>query len=495
MTFATFPAFLAELARRGDLVRITRPVDPVLEVTEICDRCVKRNGPALLFERPVGAAMPLAINAFGALRRVNLALGVDSLDDLAAQIERLVTLPQTMGKLSLADKLRLGWEALGVAKTLKPRTVQWARCQEVVKRGDEARLSELPVLWCWPQDGGRFITLPQVFTRDLRTGARNCGMYRMQVFDDHTTGMHWHLHKGSSRSYQDYEARGQRMEVAVALGGDPVLTYCATAPLPDGIDEMMLAGFIRKEPVELVQCQTVDLQVPASAEIVLEGYVAPDERRREGPFGDHTGFYSLADDYPVFHLTAITHCADPVYPTIVVGKPPMEDTFLGRATERIFLPLVKITTPEVVDLAMPMAGVFHNCVVVSIDKRYPMHARKICYAIWGTGQLMFSKFVIVVDRHVNVHDEQEVMFHLWNSVDPRRDTFCVDGPLDVLDHTCPQPAWGSKMGIDATKKWPSEGFARDWPDEIEMSAEVTARVDAMWADLGLDLAPQPWELR
>ncbi|MCC7491841.1 MAG: menaquinone biosynthesis decarboxylase [Fimbriimonadaceae bacterium] len=494
MSFATFPDFLHELERLGELRRIRAEVDPVLEITAIADRCVKRHGPALLFENVKGSRLPVAINTFASLRRICLALGVESLDSIGAEIERLVTLPQTVGKLGLGDKLRLGFEALGLLPKLKPRIVGKGRCQEVVRLGSDARLSELPVLQCWPQDGGRFITLPLVFTRDRRSGARNCGMYRMQVYDDQTTGMHWHLHKGSSRSYQDYEASGEKMEVAVALGGDPVLTYCATAPLPDGFDEMMLAGFLRKQAVEMVPCKTVDLQVPASAEIILEGYVAPGERRREGPFGDHTGFYSLADDYPVFHLTALTHTAQPLYPTIVVGKPPMEDTWLGRATERIFLPLLKLTMPEVVDYAMPLAGVFHNCVVVSIDKRYPQHARKICYAIWGTGQMMFTKFIVVVDQHVNVHDEQEVMWHVWNSVDPRRDTFVVDGPLDVLDHTCPQPAWGSKMGIDATTKWASEGFAREWPAEIAMSPEVEARVQALWPQLGLDLAPAPWEL-
>jgi len=418
---------------------------------------------------------------------------VDSLDDLGRQIQELVALPQALPKMTLSDKLKAGFEALGLLPKLKPR---WSppRAARRSAAGRRHQAERTPVLQCWPQDGGRFITLPLVFTRDRRTGSRNCGMYRMQVYDDRTTGMHWHLHKGSSRSYQDYEAAGERMEVAVALGGDPILTYSATAPLPDGIDEMMLAGFLRRKSVEMVTCRTVDLEVPASAEFVLEGYVEPGERRREGPFGDHTGFYSLADDYPVFHCTALTHCQSPVYPTIIVGKPPMEDTWLGRATERIFLPLVKVTMPEIVDFAMPLAGVFHNCVVVSIDKRYPLHARKICYAIWGTGQLMFSKFIIVVDQHVDVHDEQEVMFHVWNSVDPRRDTFVVDGPLDALDHTCPQPAWGSKMGIDATKKWPSEGFQREWPDELGMSAEVVAKVDAMWGELGLDLPRQPWEL-
>ncbi|MBI2302822.1 MAG: menaquinone biosynthesis decarboxylase, partial [Armatimonadetes bacterium] len=445
---------------------------------------VKRGGPALLFERCTGSPYPVAINTFGSTARVNLAFGVDSLDDLAAEIEKLIALPQALGRMSLGEKLRAGWEALGLLPKLKPRTVGRGRCQAVVHTGD-ADLTKLPILHCWPQDGGRFITLPLVFTRDRKTGARNCGMYRLQLYDERTTGMHWHLHKGTSRSYQDYEAAGARMEVAVALGGDPILTYAATAPLPDGVDEMMLAGFIGKRAVEMVRCKTVDLEVPASAEFVLEGYVEPGERRREGPFGDHTGFYSLADDYPVFHLTALTHADPPVYPSIVVGRPPMEDTYLGWATVRLFLPLIRVTMPEVVDVAMPLAGVFHNCVVVSIDKRYPMHARKVCYAIWGTGQMMLSKFIVVVDRHVNVHDEQEVMWHVWNSVDPRRDTFVVDGPLDALDHTCPQPAWGSKMGIDATQKWPSEGFAREWPDEIVMAPEVEERVTAMWGSLGL----------
>ncbi len=494
MRFNTWREFLTELEQRGDLVRIAREVDPVLEITAIADRCVKRDGPALLFERPKGSDIPVAINTFAAKRRMHLALGVEQVDEIAARIEKLLTLPQALGRMSLGEKLRAGLDALGLLPKLRPKLVGRGRCQEVVRQGDEVDLTTLPVLHCWPQDGGRFITLPLVFTRDRRTGARNCGMYRLQVYDCNTTGMHWHLHKGTSRSYQDYEAAGERMEVAVALGGEPHLTYCATAPLPDGIDEMMLAGFIAERPVEMVRCKTVDLEVPANAEIVLEGYVEPGERRREGPFGDHTGFYSLADDYPVFHVTALTHCAEPLYPTIVVGKPPMEDTFLGWATGRIFLPLIKLTVPEVVDLAMPLAGVFHNCVVVSIDKRYPMHARKVCYAVWGTGQLALSKFVIVVDQQVDVHDEQAVMFHVWNSVDPRRDTFCVDGPLDALDHTCPQPAWGSKMGIDATKKWPGEGFARDWPDEIDMSPEVTERVEAMWSELGLELGRLPWEL-
>ena len=486
MTYPNFRAFVDDLERRGELTRVSRPVDPVLEITEIADRCVKRGGPALLFERPVGSDIPVAINTYASWKRMGLALGAESMDEIAERIRKLVHLPQALPRMTLGEKLSAGWEALGLLPKLKPRLVKSGRCQEIVET-ERPNLLELPVLWCWPEDGGRFITLPLVFTKDRKTGARNVGMYRLQVFDERTTGMHWHFHKESSRRYQDYEASGERMQVAVALGGDPTLTYCATAPLPDGIDEMMLAGFLRGAPVEMVQCKTVDLQVPASAEIVLEGYVEPGERRREGPFGDHTGFYSLADDYPVFHLTAITRAADAIYPCTVVGKPPMEDTYLGGATERIFLPLIQMVMPEIRDMAMPLAGVFHNCVVVSIDKRYPLHARKICYAIWGTGQLMFSKFVIVVDHHVDVHNEQEVMWHVWNSVDPRRDTFVVDGPLDALDHTCPRPCWGSKMGIDATRKWASEGFEREWPNEIDMSADIKARVDGFWSELGIDL--------
>ncbi len=484
MSYPDFPAFVADLERRGELVRVKEPVDPVLEMTEVADRCVKRGGPALLFENPVGSQFPVALNTFASPERTALALGVESVEEIAARIRALVSLPQALPTMSVGEKLRAGWEALGLLPKIKPKIVRTGRCQQVVET-QNINLHELPILHCWPQDGGRFITLPLVFTKDRVTGGRNVGMYRLQVFDERTTGMHWHFHKESSRRYQDYEAAGERMEVAVAIGGDPVLTYCATAPLPEGIDEMMLAGFINESAVPLVQCKTVDLQVPASAEFVLEGYVEPGERRREGPFGDHTGFYSLADDYPVFHLTALTRAADAMYPTIIVGKPPMEDTFLGEATVRLFLPLMQMVMPEIVDVALPRAGVFHNCVVVSIDKRYPMHARKICYSLWGTGQMMFAKYIIVVDKHVNVQDEQEVMFHLWNSVDPRRDTFIVDGPLDVLDHTCAQPGWGAKMGLDATAKWASEGFTREWPDEITMSAEVKQRVDSLWSKLGL----------
>jgi 4-hydroxy-3-polyprenylbenzoate decarboxylase len=482
MAYDTLQDFIRLLDEQHELKRITYPVDPVLEISEITDRVVKSGGPALLFENPKGSDVPVLINTFGSEKRMALALGVERIDDLAGELAELLKLEVPPG---LVDKLKLAGKALRIAPHLQPKVVSSGICQEVVHHGEQADLNRFPILQCWPQDGGRFITLPLVFTRHPLTGKRNVGMYRMHVYDARTTGMHWHLHKGSSEQYQTYEELGRRMEVAVALGGDPVLTYAATAPLPPDIDEMMFAGFIRKKAVELVRCQTIDLEVPAHAEIVIEGYVDPGERRLEGPFGDHTGFYSLAEEYPVFHVTALTHRRAPVYPTIIVGKPPMEDTYLGKATERLFLPLIRLVLPEIVDLNMPLEGVFHNCVMVSIKKRYPGHARKVCYGMWGLGQLMFSKFIIVVDAHVDVQNVSEVMFHVWNSVDPRRDTFIVEGPLDALDHASPLLRYGSKMGLDATKKWPSEGHLRDWPDEIDMSPEVQRRIDEIWRELGL----------
>ncbi|HIE51493.1 MAG TPA: menaquinone biosynthesis decarboxylase [Armatimonadetes bacterium] len=481
MSYDTLQDFVAELERRGELKRIARPVDPVLEITEIACRVVKAGGPALLFEQPKGSEVPVLINLFGSERRMALALGVERVEEVAEEIAALLKpeVPPTWG-----GKLRRLGQIISHARHLQPQLVKAGVCQEVVHT-DGADLLEFPILQCWPQDGGRFITLPVVFTKHPVTGQRNVGVYRMQVYDGKTTGMHWHLHKGGSHQYQDYETLNRRMEVAVALGGDPAIIYAATAPLPLNVDELLLAGFLRRRRVELVKCKTVDLEVPAGAEIVLEGYVEPHERRLEGPFGDHTGFYSPPEEYPVFHLTAITHRRNPLYPAIVVGRPPMEDTFLGKATERIFLPLIKLTLPEIVDLNLPLEGVFHNCVMVSIDKRYPGHARKVCYALWGLGQMMFAKFIIVVDKQVNVRDEAEVLFYLWNNVDPRRDTFLVDGPVDALDHSAPRPRYGSKMGIDATRKWPEEGHDRPWPEEIRMSEEVRQRVEEMWGELGL----------
>jgi 4-hydroxy-3-polyprenylbenzoate decarboxylase len=365
-----------------------------------------------------------------------------------------------------------------------PKLVRGAPCQEVVHR-DDASLDIFPILQCWPGDGGRYLTLPITFTKDPETGLRNTGMYRLQVFDSRTTGMHWHMHKNGAENYRKHRLMDKRMEVAVALGGDPAITYSATAPLPPGFDEMLFAGFLRQQPVEMVKCLTIDLEVPAGAEIILEGYVDLDEKRLEGPFGDHTGYYSLADWYPVFHVQCITHRRDAIYPATVVGKPPMEDCFMAKATERIFLPAIRLTLPEVVDYNLPLEGVFHNCAVVAIDKQYPGQAKKVMCAIWGMGQMMFTKMVIVVDSHVNVHDMSEVWWRVYNNVDPKRDFMFVDGPLEVLDHASSYPAYGSKVGIDATKKWPGEGYSREWPDEIEMSREIKDMVTSRWAEYGL----------
>ncbi len=349
---------------------------------------------------------------------------------------------------------------------------------------DNPSLDIFPILKTWPLDGGRFITLPMVFTKDPETGVRNCGMYRMQVYDERTTGMHWHMHKDGARHYRKAEAMGRRLEVAVCIGSDPATMYSATAPLPEGIDEMLFAGFLRQEPVELVRCETVDLEVPANAEIVLEGYCEPYERRIEGPFGDHTGYYSLQDEFPVFHITCITHRRDAIYPATIVGKPPMEDCFIAKATERIFLPLIKKQLPEIVDMNLPIEGVFHNIAIVSIDKRYPGHARKVMYALWGMGQMSFTKIIIVMDKDVNVQDLSEVLWRIGNNVDPKRDVVIVEGPLDVLEHASQIPAYGGKLGIDATKKWPSEGFTRPWPPDIKMSEEIVRLVTERWKEYG-----------
>ena len=348
-------------------------------------------------------------------------------------------------------------------------------------------LDDIPILKCWPQDGGPFVTLPLVFTKNPATDKRNVGMYRLQKYDSKTTGMHWHIHKNGAENYRDAKARGMnRLEAAVAIGTDPVLTYAATAPLPRDIDEMVFAGFLRHKSVEMVKCKTVDIEVPATSEIVLEGYVDVDEKRREGPFGDHTGYYSLADDYPVFHITCITHRKNPIYAATVVGRPPMEDCYIAKATERIFLPLLQQMIPEIVDINLPLTGVFHNCAMVSIKKSYPQQAKKVMQAIWGMGQMMFTKMIIVVDEHVDVQDEKEVWWRVFNNIDARHDLVFVDGPLDVLDHSSPMPKWGTKLGIDATKTWPEEGHTREWPDEITMTDEIKERVTKRWKEFGFE---------
>lgn len=480
MAYSDLQDFTKTLDSKGLLKRINASVSPYLEITEVADRVMKSGGPALLFEKPTGSDIPVLINAMGSEERMALALGVQSIDDIGAEIEDLlkVDVPDTLiGKLMMLPKY-------GRIATYLPKTVKSGVCQEVVKTGD-ATLDELPILHCWPGDGGRFITLPMVFSKDPHTGVRNVGMYRMHVYDGRTTGMHWHPNKVGARHYAEYERLGKRMELAVALGGDPALTYAATAPLPEDFDEMIFAGFLRKKSVEMVQCKTVDLEVPASAEIVIEGYVDPHERRMEGPFGDHTGYYSLADEFPVFHVTCITRRKSPIYPATIVGRPPMEDCFMAKATERIFLPLIKMQLPEIVDMNLPIEGVFHNLAIVSIKKRYPGHARKVMHAIWGLGQMAFTKIIVVVDDEVNVQDMQEVLWRLGNNIDPQRDIEFVTGPVDILDHAARLSGYGGKMGIDATKKLPSEGFTREWPDEIRMTPEVVKKIDDLWSELGL----------
>ncbi|MHB1001396.1 MAG: menaquinone biosynthesis decarboxylase [Armatimonadota bacterium] len=480
MAYKDLQDFISHLEKNGQLKRISIPVDPVLEITEIADRTMKHDGPALLFENPVGSSIPVLINAMGSERRMAMALGVNNISEIADEISDLVKLevPDTLiGKLMMLPKY-------GKLATYMPKTVKSAACQEIVQTGD-ASLFDLPILHCWPGDGGRFVTLPMVFTKDPHTGIRNVGMYRMHVYDEKTTGMHWHPHKVGARHYAEYERLGRRMELAVALGGDPALTFSASAPLPEDIDEMIFAGFLRKSSVDMVKCKTIDIEVPADSEIIIEGYVDPLERRVEGPFGDHTGYYSLSAEFPVFHVTAITHRKSPVYPATIVGRPPMEDCFMAKAIEQIFLPLIKLQLPEIVDLSLPIEGVFHNMAFVSIRKRYPGHARKIMHAIWGLGQMMFTKMIIVVDEHVNVHDMSEVLWRLGNNIDPQRDIEFVKGPVDILDHASRLFGYGSKMGIDATKKLPGEGFDREWPDEIRMSPDVVKRIDDLWSKLGL----------
>ena len=478
--------FIAALERRGLLKRIRTQVDCELEITEITDRVSKMEGNknvALLFENVKGYDMPVLMNAFGSMERMAIALGVNEVDDIANRIREILRLPyiSVQNKLDLVKIIPQAKKAINF-----PKYVKKAPCQEVIIK-DRPDIEKFPILKCWPDDGGRFITLPLVFTKNPKTGKRNVGMYRLQVYDGQTTGMHWHIHKNGAENFRAHKELGKdRIEVAVAIGGDPVLTYTATAPLPRDVDEMVFAGLLREKAVEMVKCVTVDVEVPAHSEIILEGYVKLDELRREGPFGDHTGYYSLADDYPVFHITCITHRKNPIYPSTIVGKPPMEDCYIAKATERIFLPFLQEQIPEICDINLPLTGVFHNCAMVSIKKTYPQQAKKVMHAIWGMGQMMFTKMIIIVDSHVNVQDENEVWWRVFNNIDARRDIVMVDGPLDVLDHSSPTPNWGTKVGIDATKTWPSEGHTREWPDEIVMSDDIKKMVDLKWKDLGLE---------
>src|SRR4051812_992832 len=471
--------WIALLEREGELVRVAVEVDPHLEVTEIVDRTVRAGGPALLFERPKGAQHPLLINQFGTERRMCLAFGVDALDDVAARLAELLELQPPEG---LAAKVR-GLKTLKSIADSRPRVVKRGASQDVVLRGEEIDLGKLPVQTCWPGDAAPFITLPAVITRDPRNGQRNVGMYRMQVLGPRATAMHWQIHKDGRA---DYLFSDSRMEIAVALGLDPVTAYSASAPLPKHIDELMFAGFLRGEAVELVKGVSVDLEVPANAEIVLEGYVEKGELTEEGPFGGHTGYYTPPEPFPVFHVTALTMRRGAIYPSIVVGKPPQEDAWLGKATERIFLPAIKATVPEIVDYDLPVAGAFHNCCIVSIRKAFPGHAQKVMHAIWGLGMLSLTKAVVVVDEWVDVHDYEEVFFRVGANVDPKRDVLISEGPLDHLDHAPTLQFYGGKLGIDATHKGPAEG-AREWPPEIEMSEEIRRRVDERWAEYGIPL--------
>ncbi len=479
MAYKDLRDFIRVLEEQGELKRITVEVDPDLEIAEIADRMMKSGGPALLFENVKGSKIPLVINLFGSQKRMNLALEVDNIDIIG---QRILDIIEPEMPSNLIQKIKMLPKLKRLADFI-PKTVTRAPCQEVVNT-ESPSLDALPILKSWPDDGGKFITFPLVFTKNPNSGIRNCGMYRMHVYDETTTGMHWHIHKHGAKHYRVSEGNDAPLPVAVALGGDPAVIYSATAPLPDDVDEMMFAGFLRGACVEMVKCKTIDLEVPANADIVLEGYVNPSERRTEGPFGDHTGYYSLKAKYPVFHITAITMRKEPVYPCTIVGKPAMEDCFMGKATERIFLPLLRKTLPEIVDINLPLEGIFHNFIFISIDKCYPGQAQKVMHAVWGTGQMMFIKFVVILDKHVNIQDLSEVIWRIGNNVDPKRDITVVKGPVDALDHVSELPHLGAKMGIDATKKGPSDGHFREWPDDIVMPDWIKNLVDSKWKEYG-----------
>ncbi len=491
MPFDGLDAFLSHLESEGELVRVRRPVDAHLEVAEIADRVMKSGGPALLFEHVIRdgrkSAFPVLINSYGSKKRMAMALSTDDIERHATAIAELVTTRSPANARELAE---LALKLPDLAH-VPPRSVSKAACQEVVHTGDAIDLTALPVLTSWPEDGGPFITLPNVITKDPDSGARNIGMYRMQCIDKRTTAMHWQIHKTGARHFRRAKELGKKLEVAVALGGDPALTYAATAPLPDGIDEWMFAGFLRKKSINTVKCKTVDLEVPACADFVLEGYVDPNEELfDEGPFGDHTGYYTPVDKFPRFHITAITHRKNAVFPATLVGPPPMEDAWLGKATERLFLPLLRMLFPEVVDMHLPVEGAFHNLVLVSIKKQYPFHASRIAHGLWGAGQMMFSKVICVVDHDVNVQNPGEVAWRLLANLDPKRDVSFVDGPIDQLDHGANQALFGGKMAIDGTRKWPEEGYKREWPEVCVIPADVKQKVDSYWKELGLD-GPRP----
>src|SRR5436190_624821 len=496
MAYSSFRQFVDALDKAGELTRVSVPVETDLLISEQANREMKSagGGKELLFEKPTidgkASQFPVAINTMGSQRRMAMALQVDSVEDLAQEIQLIL-------KAKPPTDLREGWSLLKQGIHLlhaRPKHAKEGACQEVVHRfaerptsnvqrptsnSEKLTLFDLPILKCWPKDGGRFITLPNVHTRDPQTGARNVGCYRMQVYDERTTGMHWQVHKVGARHGKRYYERGERMPVAVTLGGDPVYTFAATAPLPDGLDELLFAGFLRRKSIELVRCKTIDLEVPADVDFVLEGYVQPNELRPEGPFGDHTGYYTAIEDYPVFHLTAITHRRDAIYPTTIVGKPPMEDYYIGDACVRILLPVFKMNFPEIVDMTLPAEGVFHNLVFVSIRKQYPYQAFKVMHGLWGMGQMMFSKYIIAVDEDCDVHNTSEVLFRLCANTDPERDSTIIRNPSDSLDHAPTSQNIGSHMGFDATRKLPGENYHRTWPELLKMTDEAQALVDAL----------------
>ena len=490
MAYRSFRDFVDELDRSQELIRVREPVATELEITEVADRQMKAagGGKALLFESPTiqsrESGFPVAINTMGSARRMALALGLGSVDELAHQMQLIL-------KAKPPTSMSEGWTLLRQGIDLlhaRPKRIGDGPCKEVIHRFEKNTgfsLDDLPILRCWPKDGGRFITLPNVYTGDPDTGQRNVGVYRMQVFDRCTTGMHWQVHKVGARHGKRYYERNEPMPVAVCLGGDPAYTFAATAPLPDGLDEILFAGFVRKKSVELVKCETSDLEVPADVDFVLEGFVQPGELREEGPFGDHTGFYTPLDKYPVFHLTAITHRREAIYPATIVGVPPMEDFYLGDASVRVFLPVFKMNFPEIVDMALPAEGVFHNLVFVSIRKQYPYQAYKIMHGLWGMGQMMFSKYIVVVDADCDVRNTSEVLFRLCANTDPQRDTTFIKNPSDSLDHAPTAPNIGSHMGFDATGKLAGEGYPRDWPELVRMDEQVRAKVDEMLKRWGI----------
>jgi 4-hydroxy-3-polyprenylbenzoate decarboxylase len=484
LAFKDLREYIALLEDKNDLRRITVPVSSDLEISQIADRVVKSDGPALLFENVEGYDMPLVINLFGSLRRIEWALGVNDLEDLGDQVRKLLGLLDGPPP-GLVDKVKTIGQLMGINKA-QPKIVSKAPCQEEIFVGDAVDLNTIPALKCWPMDAGRFITLPLVISRDPETGRRNVGTYRMQIYDSRTTGMHWQTHKVGARHFRSGEEKKlDRLDVAVALGGDPVTVWSGSLPVPPDMDEIVVSGIIRGESVQMVRCKTVDLEVPAHSEIILEGYVIPGEVGTEGPFGDHTGYYSPAADYPVFHVTAITRRKDAIYPSIVVGRPPSEDFFMGKASERLMLPALQLTLPEIIDVNMPAEGVFHNLLLVSIKKEYPGHARKVMSALWGLGLVMLAKAIIVLDHDVDVQNLSEVAWRVTANIDPSSDIVISEGPVDDLDHASKNYGYGSKMGLDATSKGKLDGRDRDWPDDITMDDEIIKLVEKRWDEYGI----------